>query len=249
VTSPLLELRAVTAGYGAPSVIHDVSLELHPGDVVAIVGPNGAGKTTILNAICSQASVMRGRVVLDGEDITRLATDAVVRKGVAHVPQGRAIFPYSTGVENLRIGGFARRDREALETDIRAFVTQWPLAERVLHRKGALMSGGEQQVIAVGRALMSRPKVLLLDEPSLGLAPILVTQLFEMFATLATEFRARGGAIVLVEQNIARALEVADRAYVVVDGRIAHQAPASALTPETLAQLYFPAPPKGVGAG
>jgi branched-chain amino acid transport system ATP-binding protein len=237
--SPLLELRGVSAGYGGGSVIHDITVDVFSGDTVAILGPNGAGKTSILNAITSQLTVAAGSVHLAGREITRIRTDRVVREGIAYVPQGRGMFPYSTGLENLRIGGFSRDDRSALEADIRRFVAEWPIAERVLHRKAALMSGGEQQVVAVGRALMSRPTVLLLDEPTLGLAPILVTQLFEMIAALADDFRERGGALVIVEQNIVKALEIANRVYVVVEGRIVHEALGSDLSAQTVAQLYF----------
>ncbi|HMJ96523.1 MAG TPA: ABC transporter ATP-binding protein [Thermoleophilaceae bacterium] len=237
--SPLLELDGVNAGYEGPDVVHDVSLTVEPGEVVALLGPNGAGKTTILNAISGLARVRAGTVAFDGVPVHRLPPHRIATAGIAHVPQGRQLFGYSTGRENLAIGGYPRSDRKAVEADVEGFLGRWPIAERVAAQRGNLMSGGEQQVVAVGRGLMARPRLLLLDEPSLGLAPILVDRLMEMLRSVEAESATDGLAMLLVEQNAAKAIELANRVYVMVAGRVVHHSRASEITPAQVVELYL----------
>jgi branched-chain amino acid transport system ATP-binding protein len=234
-----LALEGVCAGYAGPDVVHDVRLTVEPGEVVALLGPNGAGKTTILNAISGLAPVREGTILLDGKPVHRLPAHRIAAAGIAHVPQGRKLFGYSTGRANLAIGGYARSDRRAVDEDMRRFLERWPIATRVADQRGNLMSGGEQQVIAVGRGLMARPRLLLLDEPSLGLAPILVEQLMEMLRSVEAEWATEGLSMLLVEQNAAKAIALADRVYVAVAGRIVHHCRASEITPADVVELYL----------
>lgn len=234
---PLLELTAVTAGYAHGSVVRDVSLRVGRGEVVALLGPNGAGKTTVLNAISAAARVTGGTISLDSSPLVGISPHAVARQGVAHVPQGRRLFPQSNGRANLQIGAFTRRDRQAVAEDVSSFVDQWPVAGRVLDRPAGLMSGGEQQVIAIGRGLLARPRLLLLDEPSLGLAPILVRQLFD--AIEATVSAPGDLGVLLVEQHVDHALRLADRVVVLVDGRVVADTPSSELDANHLRDFYL----------
>jgi branched-chain amino acid transport system ATP-binding protein len=235
----ILKIEGLSASYGGPDVIRDISIEVRPHEVVGVLGPNGAGKSTLLNAISGVIKVTSGRTVLMGEPIHGLPVHTIVARGVAQVPQGRRLFPYSTGYENLRAGAYVRVDRDQIHSDIVRFGKDWPVAQRVMNRKGVLMSGGEQQVIALGRGIMSRPHVLLLDEPSLGLAPILVDQLFEMIRTVTTRLNDRGSGVLLVEQNVRKTLSIANWIYVLVNGRITHSGPASELTPQDVVGLYL----------
>jgi len=236
---PRLAVDNVSISYGGPDVVRNVGFEVPAGEISVLLGPNGAGKTTLLRAISGLARVSRGRTRLNGIRIDRLQPYRIVAMGIAHVPQGREVFPYSTGFENLRAGGFIRKDRAELDRDIDSFIKQWPPAAAVVNRLGVLMSGGEQQVIAIGRALMSRPTVLLLDEPSLGLAPRLVTQLFTIIRSVVQELSQEGTAVLLVEQNIRKALEIGDRVNVLSAGELVHQCRASEITPERVVSLYM----------
>jgi branched-chain amino acid transport system ATP-binding protein len=236
---PRLELRNVSAAYTGADVAKGVDLDVHPGEVVALLGPNGAGKTTVLSTISGLVTVTGGSILVDGEPIHGLSPEKIVGKGVVHVPQGRRLFPHSTGRENLMAGGYLRRDRRNLRRDVVEFASRWTVAERVLERQAMLMSGGEQQVVALGRALMGRPQVLLLDEPSLGLAPILVDQLFEILGSLAEELSEQGLGILLVEQNAGKALAIADRVYIIVDGRVVHEARAEDIAVHDISTFYF----------
>jgi branched-chain amino acid transport system ATP-binding protein len=237
--APRLSLRGLSASYGGGDVLAGISLDIRPGELCALLGPNGAGKTTLLRAISGLVRVTGGSILLDGRPVHNQPPHRIVEAGVAHVPQGRALFPYSTGYENLRAGGYIRKDRAGLAKDIEDFLDDWPIARTVLDRNGALMSGGEQQVVALGRALMSRPRLILLDEPSLGLAPILVGQLFAMIKRLVKELSERGTAVLLVEQNVRKAVEVADQVHVLVNGRIVFSGSAAGLAPEDVASMYM----------
>ena len=213
--STLLRAEAMTAGYGKMPILHDVSLIIAPGELVAVIGPNGAGKSTTFKVIVGFLKPTQGRVLFDGDDITGLRPDQVLRRGLAYVPQGRIVFPQMTVLENLEMGGYTERDpvriREALE---RVYALFPILAER-RHQKAGTMSGGEQQMVAIGRALMTTPKLVLLDEPSLGLSPKYVSLIFEKLV----EMKRAGYTLMLVEQNAAKALSVADRGYVLELGR------------------------------
>ena len=225
----LLRLDSIEAGYRDLVAVHEVSLQVRAGEVVALIGGNGAGKTTTLRAITGLLPVRRGRIELDGERIDGRAPSEVVARGIAHVPEGRQLFPTLSVRENLELGA---RDR-ARRAD--ALASVFALRERERQLAGTL-SGGEQQMCAIGRALMACPRLLLLDEPSLGLAPVMVKLIFETLATINTD----GTTILLVEQNVARALALAHRAYVLENGRIVLDGPRAALQQsEHVKQAYL----------
>jgi len=212
-----LQLRNVFAGYGAGDIVRDVSLEVDAGEIVVILGANGAGKTTLMRAI-SGLITRRGHITFDGVDLTRLSPDKIVRHGIAQVPQGRGTIVDLTVDENLRAGALARRDSARVAEDIDRWYQTYPrLAER-RKQKAGLLSGGEQQMLAVSRAMMSRPAVLLCDEPSLGLSPKLVQ---DLFASLKSINEERNMAMLIVEQNAATALGIASRGYLLEVGSIA----------------------------
>ncbi|MCW2525949.1 MAG: putative branched-chain amino acid transporter ATP-binding protein [Pseudonocardiales bacterium] len=232
---PLLEVKDLRAGYGARAVLHGVDLRIDPGEVVVLLGANGAGKTTTLRAITGLIP-SQGELRLNGRSIQGNRPDELVRLGVSHVPQGRGTLGALTVEENLRAGAITRRDRE-ISTDIDATYDHFPrLAARRREAAGRL-SGGEQQMLAIGRALLARPRLLLLDEPSLGLAPLVIQDVMSRLATLRIE---RGMAMLLVEQNASSALELASRAYVLEAGRIAVSGPARELRDDaTLRAAYL----------
>ncbi len=212
----MLKLTGIKAGYGNLEVLHGVSLEVAAGEIVTLIGANGAGKTTTLNAICSIVKVREGSVELDGRDITRMPTNAIVRAGVAQSPEGRKLFAELTVRENLDMGAYLRRDRDGIAADLKKVYGLFPILDERQRQAAGSLSGGEQQMCAIGRALMARPKLLLLDEPSLGLAPLICQQIFGVIRDLNRE----GTTILLVEQNAHAALRLAHRAYVMETGAI-----------------------------
>ncbi len=212
----LLSLEDVDAAYGPVQALHDVSLHVDAGEIVTLIGANGAGKSTLLMTICGNPQARRGWVSFEGQEITRLPTHRIARLGIAHVPEGRRIFPDMTVAENLTLGGQFQSKQRAGELR-EHILTRLPRLKERLHQKGGTLSGGEQQMLAIGRALMSAPRLLLLDEPSLGLAPILIRQVFALIEEIA---RQDNVTVLLVEQNAAAALALADRGYVLVNGRI-----------------------------
>jgi branched-chain amino acid transport system ATP-binding protein len=212
----VLELEDVHTYYGAFQALKGITLDVREGEIVTLLGANGAGKSTTLRSINGLNHPRRGRIVFLGEDITFAAPHDVVRRGVSQSPEGRKLFPRMTVLENLEMGAFQRKDRSDLKEDIERVFTLFPrLAERKTQKAGTL-SGGEQQMCAIGRALMAQPRLLMLDEPSMGLAPIFVEKVFETIV----EINKQGTPILLVEQNALMALEVADRGYVLETGRI-----------------------------
>ncbi len=212
----LLEIEDVSLLYGRIEALHGISLTVDEGEIVALIGANGAGKTTTMRAISGIRPIASGAIRFDGEDITKLRADLRVRRGLCQAPEGRGIFPGMTVLENLEMGAYTRRDRAGIASDLARVLDLFPrLAER-RKQLGGTLSGGEQQMLAVGRALMSRPKLLLLDEPSMGLAPMLIQQIF----TIITEINQQGTTVLLVEQNAQQALSRAHRAYVLETGRI-----------------------------
>jgi len=216
-TTPLLEVEDLTAGYGAAPVLHDVRLSVKPGEIVAVLGANGAGKTTLLRTLSGLVKADHGRIRFDGEDLRRTKVEQMVRRGIAHVPEGRGVVTELTVDENLRLGGLWRRDRADAK---RALDEVYALFEPLARRRrfpGHQLSGGERQMLALGRALVGRPRLLLLDEPSLGLAPKVTAQIMGLLRTL----RDRTGlTVLLVEQNVRSALSVADQGVVMAQGRV-----------------------------
>ncbi len=229
----LLEVEEMHVFYGQVEALKGVSLSVDKGEIVALIGANGAGKTTTLKTLSGLRPVRRGRVVLDGRDITHMAGHRRVRLGLCQAPEGRGIFPGMTVVENLEMGAYDRRG--PLQEDFDRVYTLFPrLAERKTQYGGTL-SGGEQQMLAIGRSLMARPQVLLLDEPSMGLAPKLVTQIFRIIK----EINEQGTTILLVEQNAVQALSLAHRAYVLELGRVTRSAPARELLEDSSVRAAY----------
>jgi branched-chain amino acid transport system ATP-binding protein len=221
----MLELSDLHVRYGNIRALQGLSLRVEAGELVALIGSNGAGKSTTLRTISGLLRPTAGTITFEGEDITRAATDRIVALGISHCPEGRRIFGSLTVGENLRLGAVSRSDRQAIDADLETVFELFPVLKERLGQVGGTLSGGEQQMLAIGRALMSRPRLLLLDEPSLGLAPLMVERIF---ATIA-ELKSRGRTILLVEQNVHQALDVADRAYVVETGRTTLEGPADIL--------------------
>jgi branched-chain amino acid transport system ATP-binding protein len=212
----LLELENITLLYGRIQALHGISLEVAEGEIVALIGANGAGKTTTMRAISGLRPIAEGSIRFDGEDVTKLRADLRVVRGICQSPEGRGIFPGMTVMENLEMGAYTRRDRAGIASDIDRVFGLFPRMKERQRQVGGTLSGGEQQMLAVGRALMGRPKLLLLDEPSMGLAPMLIQQIFEII----TEINQQGTTILLVEQNAQQALSRAHRGYVLETGRI-----------------------------
>ena len=212
----MLELRDVQVSYGNIRALRGVSLHVAEGEMVTLIGSNGAGKTTCLLAISGIMHPRQGTITYDGEDITRLSPLVIVRQGISQSPEGRHIFARLSVAENLMLGASQRTDRAGIEKDREWVHSLFPVLRERLHQTAGTLSGGEQQMLAMGRALMSRPRLLLLDEPSLGLAPLMVETIFDV----TRKIRAEGGTILLVEQNARQALEVADRGYVLETGQI-----------------------------
>jgi branched-chain amino acid transport system ATP-binding protein len=223
----LLELTDMHVFYGRIEALKGLSFNVDEGEIVTLIGANGAGKTTTLKAISGVRPVSTGKVMFEGRDITRMPAYDRVELGICQAPEGRGIFPGMTVTENLEMGAYARKDRKsaAKQQDLERVFTLFPRLSERRSQVGGTMSGGEQQMLAIGRALMARPRVLLLDEPSMGLAPMLVAQIFSIIA----EINAQGTTILLVEQNAAQALQRAHRAYVLETGRIVRSDDARAL--------------------
>jgi branched-chain amino acid transport system ATP-binding protein len=212
----LLELENVTLLYGRIQALHGISLTVGEGEIVALIGANGAGKTTTMRAISGLRPVAQGAIRFEGQDITKLRADLRVVRGVSQSPEGRGIFPGMTVRENLDMGAYTRRNRVEINEDLERVFTLFPRLKERERQVGGTLSGGEQQMLAVGRALMSRPKLMLLDEPSMGLAPMLIQQIFD----IVVEINQQGTTVLLVEQNAQQALSRAHRAYVLETGRI-----------------------------
>jgi branched-chain amino acid transport system ATP-binding protein len=212
----LLSVENLNVYYGAIHALQGISFHVEEGEIVTLIGANGAGKTTLLMTICGSPQAARGSTLsFEGKDITRKPTHLIMQGGLSLVPEGRRIFPGLTVLENLHMGGFFS-DKIQLEEDLERVYTLFPRLKERRHQRGGTLSGGEQQMLAIGRALMSRPRLLLLDEPSLGLAPLMIAQIFQILE----EIREEGVTLFLVEQNAHRALQLADRGYVLENGRI-----------------------------
>ena len=216
MSAPLLEVSKVTAGYGNIPVLHDVSVEVAQGEIVALIGANGAGKTTLMMTIYGRPRAAAGRILFEGRNITQLPTHCIAQLRIAQSPEGRRIFPRLTVMENLQMGALIANDPRGFESDLERVCTLFPVLKQRKTQRGGTLSGGEQQMLAIARALMGRPKLLLLDEPSLGLAPLITKQIFERI----NELNREGLTVFLVEQNAYHALKLAHRGYVMVNGRI-----------------------------
>ena len=221
----MLELTDVHVRYGNIRALQGVSLRVDSGELVALIGSNGAGKSTTLRTISGLLRAAQGAVTFEGTDVTTAPADRIVAMGISHCPEGRRIFGSLTVGENLRLGAVSRSDTSGIATDLAMVYDLFPILKERIGQAGGTLSGGEQQMLAIGRALMSRPRLLLLDEPSLGLAPLMVERIFSTIAAL----KAHGLTILLVEQNVHQALDVADRAYVVETGRIVIEGEAAVL--------------------
>lgn len=212
----MLEVKNLCVNYGAIKALHGIGFDVNQGEIITLIGSNGAGKTTTLHSISNIIKKQEGTILFNGEDITNLSADKIVAKNLIQVPEGRRVFANLSVLENLQLGAYLRKDKAGIEKVVEHVFTLFPrLKERVKQAAGTL-SGGEQQMLAMGRALMSQPKLLLLDEPSMGLAPILVDEIFEIIKRI----NADGTTILLVEQNAFKALSIADRAYVLETGEI-----------------------------
>jgi len=232
----MLELRDVCTSYGNIQALWDVNLRIGEGEIVTLVGANGAGKSTTLMAICGVVPVSRGEILFEGKPIHTLKTNHIVRLGISQVPEGRLIFPDLTVQENLELGAYLRDDHKGIREDLDYTFTLFPILKKRVSQLGGTLSGGEQQMLAISRALMARPKLLLLDEPSLGLAPIIIRQIFQIIRKV----NAEGTTVFLVEQNANQALRVAHRGYVMETGRITmHDAGDRLLANEAVRKAYL----------
>jgi len=216
MTAPRLKVEDVTARYGKLAVLHGVSVDVRPGEIVALIGANGAGKSTLMMTIFGRPRASAGSIAFDGQDITAFPAHSIAKLGIAQSPEGRRIFPRMTVFENLQMGALIAENPDAFEEDLDRVCTLFPVLKSRRDQRGGTLSGGEQQMLAIARALMGRPKLLLLDEPSLGLAPLIVTHIFEVIK----ELNRQGLTLFIVEQNAYHALKLADRGYVMVNGTI-----------------------------
>jgi branched-chain amino acid transport system ATP-binding protein len=212
----VLSVEKLDCRYGKVAAVRGLSLEVRKGELVSLIGANGAGKTTTLRAISGVLRAAGGRIVFEGEDITRASARRILDLGIAHCPEGRRVFPYMTVRENLEMGCYLRKDKAGIEADLQRLFDRFPILAERRHQAAGTLSGGEQQMLAISRALMSRPKLVLFDEPSLGLAPNIVERTFDIIS----QIRAEGVTVVMVEQNALAALELSDRCYVMEQGSV-----------------------------
>lgn len=211
----MLKLQNVHTHYGAIEALNDVSVEVNQGEIVTLIGANGAGKTTLLMTVCGNPRATSGTILFEGQDIAKENTSEIMRRGIAISPEGRRVFPDLTVLDNLKMGGFFL-NKEQIEAGVDHVYELFPRLKERAHQRAGTMSGGEQQMLAIGRALMTRPRLLLLDEPTLGLAPLIIAQIFDIIRTIRDE----GVTVFLVEQNAHKALQVADRGYVLETGKV-----------------------------
>lgn len=212
----MLKIVDLELNYGVIKALKKINLEVNEGEIVTLIGANGAGKSSTLKAISGIEKISCGQILFDGEDITKKSAQDIVKMGISQVPEGRRIFPGMTVLENLELGAYLRKDKEGIKEDLENVYRRFPVLKERSKQNAATLSGGEQQMLAMGRALMSRPKLILLDEPSMGLAPILVKEIF----SIIEDIKNNGTTVLLVEQNARMALSIADRAYVLETGNI-----------------------------
>jgi branched-chain amino acid transport system ATP-binding protein len=235
-TKPLLTVEGLTSHYGPIQALHGISLEVYPGELVAMVGANGAGKTTLLHTLSAVQKASAGSIVFDGEEITRKAPHKIVQAGICHVPEGRQVFAPLSVEDNLRLGGFSlRKEKQWVEEELERMYGLFPILKEKRRQAAGTLSGGQQQMLAMGRALLGRPRLLLLDEPSMGLAPLLVAEIFRV----VHELNDSGVTILLVEQNAKAALGIANRGYVLETGKVVLTAPAEELLEDEAVQKAY----------
>ena len=221
----MLKVRGVESGYGKIKALFGIDLEMQKGEIVALIGANGAGKTTFLKTISGLIQPTAGSISFEGRDIRGMAPESIAHLGISHVPEGRMVFTQRSVETNLKIGAFGRKDKKAIQQDMEKYYEMFPILGDRCKQKAGTLSGGEQQMLAIARGLMKRPKLLFLDEPSMGLAPVLVNQIFKIVKGLSDT----GLSILLVEQNVKKALNITQRAYVIELGKIVHQGKSSDL--------------------
>ena len=232
----MLEIKDLNVYYGVIQALKGISFEVNEGEVIALIGANGAGKTTTLHTLTGLISAKSGSIVLDGKDITKTPAHKIVKMGIAHVPEGRRIFQNLTVLDNIRLGAFTRKDKDGIAADVEKVYKLFPRLEERKTQIAGTLSGGEQQMLAMGRALMSKPRIVVMDEPSMGLSPILVSEIFDIIENI----REQGTTVLLVEQNAKKALSIADRAYVLETGRIVLSGKASDLiNDESVKKAYL----------
>ena len=232
----MLSVNNLQVHYGMIQAIKDVSFEVNEGEVIALIGANGAGKTTILHTVSGLLQPTKGSVIFEGQDITKVPAHKIVSLGMAHVPEGRRVFAQLTVLENLKLGAYTRKDKNEMEETLRMIYKRFPRLEERKNQIAGTLSGGEQQMLAMGRALMSHPKIILMDEPSMGLSPIFVEEVFKIIRDISAE----GVTVLLVEQNAKKALNIADRAYVLETGNIILQGDAKKLmNDESVKKAYL----------
>ena len=232
----MLEIKDLNVYYGVIQALQGISFEVNEGEVIALIGANGAGKTTTLHTLTGLISAKSGSIVLDGKDITKTPAHKIVKMGIAHVPEGRRIFQNLTVLDNIRLGAFTRKDKDGIAADVEKVYKLFPRLEERKTQIAGTLSGGEQQMLAMGRALMSKPRIVVMDEPSMGLSPILVSEIFDIIENI----REQGTTVLLVEQNAKKALSIADRAYVLETGKIVLSGKASDLiNDESVKKAYL----------
>ncbi len=232
----MLEVKDLEVYYGVIKAIKGISFEVNQGEVIALIGANGAGKTTILHTITGLISSSAGKILFEDNDITKLPGHKIVYLGMAHVPEGRRVFSQLTVLQNLKMGAYSRKDKREIEDTLQMVYKKFPRLEERKNQTAGTLSGGEQQMLAMGRALMSHPKIILMDEPSMGLSPIFVEEIFNIIK----EISASGTTVLLVEQNAKKALSIADRAYVLETGKIALEGKANILmNDESVKKAYL----------
>ena len=232
----MLEIKDLCVNYGVIKALKGITFEVNEGEVIALIGANGAGKTTTLHTITGLLNARSGSIVLDGKDITKAPAHKIVKMGIAHVPEGRRIFQNLTVLDNIRLGAFTRKDKDGIAQDVEKVYKLFPRLEERKNQVAGTLSGGEQQMLAMGRALMSKPRIVVMDEPSMGLSPILVSEIFDIIQSI----RQQGTTVLLVEQNAKKALSIADRAYVLETGKIVLSGKASDLiNDESVKKAYL----------
>ncbi|MFH1828427.1 MAG: ABC transporter ATP-binding protein [Nanoarchaeota archaeon] len=231
----MLKINNLKSGYNGQEVLHDISMEIEPNKIIAIIGPNGSGKSTILKSIFRLAKIYSGNIIFKNKNITKLLTHELIYEGISYVPQGRQVFSDLTVRENLEMGAYIMKDHQLLETNIKDVFEKFPFLKEKQEDYAFTLSGGQQQMLAIGRALIQNPELLLLDEPSLGLSPKMTKEVFKKIK----EIHKEGVSIIIVEQNAKQAMEIADKTYVLESGKIALQGGKEILKNKKIKEIYF----------